>query len=76
MAISVMTIMCVCVCARSDKTVCGEAPLVSFSSFPVEFANGEEVLEQRLFWGLHIDNDVRVEEIVSCTITARVVLVQ
>ena len=49
-------------------------PLVSFSSFPVEFVNVEEILGQQLFSGLHIDNDVSVEEIVSCSITTRAVL--
>ena len=39
-------------------------PLLYFSSFPVEFVNVEEILGQRLFSGLHIDNDVSVEEIV------------
>ena len=49
-------------------------PLLYFSSFPVEFVNVEEILGQRLFSGLHIDNDVSVEEIESCTITTRAVL--
>jgi len=49
-------------------------PLVSFSSFPVEFVNAEEISGQQLFSGLHIDNDVSVEEIVSCTITTSAVL--
>jgi len=34
----------------------------------------EEILGQQLFSGLHINNDVSVEEIVSCTITTRAVL--
>jgi hypothetical protein len=50
-------------------------PLVSFSSFPVEFVSVEEILGQQLFSGLHINNDViSVEEKVSCTITTRAVL--
>jgi hypothetical protein len=49
-------------------------PLVSFGSFPAEFVNVEEILGQQLFSGLHIDNDVSVEEIVSFTITTRGVL--
>ncbi len=61
-----------------DNNVCVEKlrqdPLVSFSSFPAEFVNVEEILGHQLFSGLHIDNDVSVEEIVSCTITTRVVL--
>ncbi len=36
--------------------------------------NVEEILGQQLFSGLHIDNDVSVEEIVSCTITTRAIL--
>jgi hypothetical protein len=48
-------------------------PLVSFSSFPVEFVNVEEILGEQLFSGLHIDNDVSVEEVVSCTITTRAI---
>jgi hypothetical protein len=36
--------------------------------------NVEEILGQQLFSGLHIDSDVSVEEIVSCTITTRAVL--
>ncbi len=48
-------------------------PLISYSSFLVEFKNVEEILGQQ-FSGLHIDNDVSVEEIVSCSITTRTVL--
>jgi hypothetical protein len=33
-------------------------PLESFSYFPVEFLNVEEILGQQLFSGLQIDNDV------------------
>ena len=40
-------------------------PLVSCNSFPLEFGNVQEILEQQLFSGLHIDNDVSVEEMVS-----------
>ena len=36
--------------------------------------NVEEILEQQLFSGLHIDNDVSVKEILSCAITTRAVL--
>jgi hypothetical protein len=54
-------------CVRQDS-------LVSSSSFPVEFVNVEEILGQQLFSGLHIDNDVSDEEIVSCTITTSAVL--
>ncbi len=49
-------------------------PLVSFSSFPVEFVSSEEILGQQLFSGLHIDNEGSVAEIVSYTITTRAVL--
>ncbi len=47
-------------------------PLVSFRFLPVEFSSVdfvsvEKILGQQLFLGLHIDNDVSVEEIVSCT---------
>ena len=59
-------------CVRSDIELSVEKLqqdlLLSFSSFPVDFVNGEEVLGQQLFSGLHIDNDVSVEEIVSCTV--------
>ena len=49
-------------------------PLLPFSSFPVEFVNDEEILGQQLFSGLHVDNDISVEEIVSCAITTRALL--
>ncbi len=68
--------MFVCVCDQIELSVekLQQDPLVSFSSFPVEFVNVEEILRQQLFSGPHIDNDVSVEEIVSCTITTRAVL--
>ena len=46
-------------------------PLVSFSFPPAEFVNVEEILGQQMFSELHIDDDVSVEEMVSCTITTR-----
>ena len=49
-------------------------PLDSFNFFPVELVYVEEIVGQHLLSGLHIDNDVSVEEIVSCTITTRAVL--
>jgi hypothetical protein len=54
-------------------------PLVSFRFLHVEFSSVdfvsvEKILGQQLFSGLQIDNDVSVEEIVSCTITTRAVL--
>jgi hypothetical protein len=72
MTISAMAIMCV----HHDQIELSveklrQDPLVSFSSFPVEFVNVEEILGQQMFSELHIDDDVSVEEMVSCTITTR-----
>jgi hypothetical protein len=36
--------------------------------------NVEEILGEQMFSGLHIDNDVSDEEILSCTITTSAVL--
>ena len=54
------------VCVRSDIELSVEklqqGLLLSFSSFPVEFVNGEELIRQQLFSGLHIDNDESVSK--------------
>ncbi len=65
----------VCVHDRSDRTVCGEAPARSAGIFQF-FSRRirKEDLGQQLFSGLHIENDVSVEEIASSTITTRAVL--
>ena len=64
MAISVMTIAYVYDQIELSVEKLQQDLLLSFSSFPVDFVNGEEIYRQQLFSGLHIDNDVSVEEIV------------